>query len=250
MSSEPFRPLESAHAGQFNTTHWSVVLLAGKTESAQSAEALEKLCRTYWPPLYSFIRRRGYRPEDAQDLTQKFFALLLQRRDFGTADPRKGKFRTFLLTALTHFLANERDWAEAAKRGGGKAVISLNALESEQGYLAETPMNDSPDKSFDARWAATVLDKAFGDLQSEMQKGGKTKFFEQTKIYLTNEPGAGDYAASAARLQMTSQALAVAIHRLRQRYRELVRAEVAQTVTTALEVEEEMRHLYRALTEQ
>lgn len=250
MSPEPFRPLESLQARQFNTTHWSIVLLAGKEESGHSAEALEKLCRMYWPPLYSFIRRRGYGPEDAQDLTQKFFALLLERKDFGAADPRKGKFRTYLLSALTHFLSNERDWAKAAKRGGGEQIISLDALQLEQGYSAEPAISGSPDKAFDARWAATVLDKALQDLHKEMKGAGKTEFFEQVKIYLTNEPGPGDYPALAARFHMSNQALAVAVHRLRHRYRELVREEVSQTVSTAFEVDEEMRHLYQALTEQ
>jgi DNA-directed RNA polymerase specialized sigma24 family protein len=234
---------------QFNTTHWSVVLLAGQNESQQSAEALEKLCRTYWPPLYGFIRRQGYSPEDAQDLTQKFFALLLERKDFGAVDPCKGKFRTFLLTSLTHFLANERDWSKAAKRGGGQQIISLNALESEQQYRAEPTVNLSPDKIFDLRWGTTVLEEALRKLQAEMSTEEKSRQFAQLKVYLTDEPGEGDYAAAGTQLGMSRQAVGVAVHRLRQRYRELVRAEVAQTVASPLEVEEEMRHLYEALTE-
>jgi RNA polymerase sigma-70 factor (ECF subfamily) len=225
------------------------VLLAGQNQSAQGAEALEKLCRTYWPPLYAFIRRQGYCPEDAQDLTQKFFASLLERNDFGTVDPRKGKFRTFLLTALTHFLSNERDHAQAAKRGGGQQVISLNALESERWYLAEPTVSVSPDKLFDLRWARTVLEEGLRHLQAEIAAEGKSRQFAELKSYLTDEPGEGEYAAAAARLGMTSQAVAVVVHRLRHRYRELVRDEVAQTLASPLDVEEEMRHLYQALTE-
>ncbi|HWX19840.1 MAG TPA: sigma-70 family RNA polymerase sigma factor [Candidatus Binatia bacterium] len=247
-SSEMLRPLDPP-GRQFNTTHWSVVLLAGQNESQQGAEALEKLCRTYWPPLYGFIRRQGYGPEDAQDLTQKFFALLLERKDFGAVDPRKGKFRTFLLTSLTHFLANERDWSKAAKRGGGQQIISLNALESEQRYGSEPSVNVSPDKLFDLRWATTVLEEALRKLQAEMTAGGKSRQFEQLKLYLTDEPGEGDYTAAGVQLAMSSQAVAVAVHRLRNRYRELVRTEVAQTVANPLETDEEMRHLHEVLTE-
>ena len=246
-SAELFNPALSG--GQFSTTHWSVVLLAGRDQSAQGAEALEKLCRLYWPPLYSFIRRQGHTPEDAQDLTQKFFAALLERNDFGSVDPRKGKFRTFLLSALSHFLANERDWARAAKRGGDRQIISLEALESEHRHLAEPAANVSPDKLFDLRWATTVLEKALRDLQAEMTTAGKGGQFERLKLFLTNEPAEGDYARVGEALRSTPQAVAVSVHRLRQRYRELVRAEVAQTVANPLEVDEEMRHLYQALTE-
>jgi RNA polymerase sigma-70 factor (ECF subfamily) len=246
---ELLTPLPLPPARQFNTTHWSVVLRAGQGLSSQGIEALENLCRTYWPPLYSFIRRQGYGPEDAQDLTQSFFTRLLERNDFRAVDPRKGKFRTFLLSSLTHFLSNERDWSRAAKRGGGRQIISLDALEPEQLFSAEPAVNLSPDKVFDLRWAMTVLEEALRTLAAEMASGGRTRQLELLRPYLTEEPLEGEYATVAGHLGMTSQAVAVSVHRLRQRYRELVRAAVAQTVASPLDLEEEMRHLYQALTE-
>ena len=239
---------EGSFPRQFNTTHWSVVLLAGQEQSPQSAEALEKLCRTYWPPLYSFIRRQGQSPEDAQDLTQKFFARLLDKNDFGRVDPRKGKFRTFLLTALTHFLANERDYANAAKRGGGRKLISLDETQVEQSYRAAPASELSPDKLYDQRWAMTVLELALAALEQEMGTAGKGPQFERLKRFLTEEPGEGEYASSGSGIGLSREAVAVAVHRLRHRYHELVRAEVAQTVTGPLELDEEMRHLFQALS--
>lgn len=234
-------------ASQFNTTHWSVIVLAGKSESPQSAEALERLCLTYWHPLYLFIRRQGHSPEDAQDLTQQFFASLLQRNDFGAVDRSKGKFRTFLLTALTHFLSNQRDRAHAAKRGGGRMILSLDELQSGELYRIETASQLTPDKVFDQRWAMIVLEQALKRLQEEMQVQGKAKQFMAFKPYMTEESDAGAYDKVAEQLGMTKQAVAVAVHRLRQQYRELVRAVVAQTVSTPLEVEEELRHLGEAI---
>jgi RNA polymerase sigma-70 factor (ECF subfamily) len=236
------------HPGRFDTTHWSVVLRAGGEDaSPQGAEALERLYRTYWPPLHAFIRRRGYSNEDAEDLTQKFFSRLLEKRDLTGIEPRKGKFRTFLLTALTHFLANERDYARAAKRGGGKQIISLDEDRTAHLQESELASQQTPDKVFDTRWAMTVLEVALGKLKEEMGKQGKGSQFEVLRVYLTDEPAEGQYAQTGAQLEMTSQAVAVAVHRLRQRYRELVRGEVAQTVATPLDLEQEMRHLFEAL---
>jgi RNA polymerase sigma factor (sigma-70 family) len=234
-------------AGQFNTTHWSVVLMAGKNATPQSAEALEKLCRTYWHPLYLFIRRQGQGPEDAQDLTQEFFSRLLERNDFGMVDPRKGKFRTFLLTSLTHFLSNERDRAQAAKRGGGQKLISLDELKAGEFFQFEPASDLSPDKLFDQRWAMIVLEQALNRLRQETAAEGKGERFERLKPFLTEDPGEGEYAKVAEQLGMTGQAVAVGVHRLRQRYRELVRAEVANTVLGPLEIDEEMKHLLGAL---
>lgn len=231
----------------FATTHWSVVLQAGESHSSQSSAALEKLCRTYWYPLYAFIRRKGRTEEDAKDLTQQFFARLLERKDFQSVDARKGKFRTFLLASLTHFLSNERDYAQAAKRGGGATIISLDAINAEQWHRFEPVSELSPDKLFDQRWAMTLLEQAVSQLREEMMAGGKAGQFEQLKTFLTHEPRASDYAAMAERLGGTNQSIAVTVHRMRQRYRELVRAEVANTVSSPIEVEEEMRHLYSAL---
>jgi RNA polymerase sigma-70 factor (ECF subfamily) len=220
----------SAGWSNFDTTHWSVVLQAGKTRSLESSAALETLCRAYWSPLFAFVRRKGYSAEDAEDITQQFFTRLLERNDFEAVDPKKGKFRTFLLTALTHFLSNERDRANALKRGGGKIVVSLEGLDTEQ-FRRMEPANDiSPDKLFDLRWATTVLQQALNRLRVEMTNSGKQPIWDGLKRFLTDDPGEGDYAATAAQLGMTGQAVAVAVHRLRLRYRELVRTEVAQTV--------------------
>lgn len=235
------------HVSTFATTHWSVVLQAGEERTAQGQAALETLCRIYWFPLFAFLRRKGHTEADAKDLTQQFFALLLERKDFQTVDVRKGKFRTFLLTSLTHFLSNERDRAQAAKRGGGKIIISLDAIPPEQFQRYEPATDLSPDKLFDQRWAMALLETAVARLQSEMAAADKADVFEQLKVFLTTEPREGEYAAAATRLGCASASVAVMVHRLRQRYRELVRAEVANTVSSPLEVEEEMRHLSAAL---
>jgi RNA polymerase sigma-70 factor (ECF subfamily) len=211
--------------------------------------ALEKLCRTYWSPLYAHIRRKGFGEQDAQDLTQQFFATLLERNDFETVAPSKGKFRTFLLASLTHFLSNERDRARAAKRGGGQSVFSLDERELEHFEQLETVGELTPDKIFDLRWATTVMENALNRLRQEMRSAGKDAQFEELKKYLSEEPCDGGYAASGERLGITAQAVAVRVHRLRGQYRELVRSEVAETVSTPLELEEEMRHLYAALNQ-
>lgn len=240
-------PSARGHSTVFATTHWSVVLRAGENHSPQSTAALERLCRTYWFPLFAFIRRRGHGEEDAKDLTQQFFASLLARNDFRTVNAGKGKFRTFLLASLTHFLSNERDRAHAAKRGGGQPPISFDEMTPEQWRRYEPATHLAPDQLFDQRWAMTLLHTGLMRLEAEMQSAGKGQQFQALKPFLTDEPGAGEYAAVAQRLGGTSQSVAVAVHRLRQRYRELVRAEVAQTVASPLEVEEEMRHLLAAL---
>jgi len=231
----------------FATTHWSVVVQAGGEPSSAAVVALEKLCRTYWFPLYAFLRRKGLAEEDAKDLTQQFFTRLLERNDFRAVDARRGKFRTFLLTALTHFLANERDRARAAKRGGGKIIFSLDAISPEQFQCIEPSSNLSPDKLFDQRWAVKLLEAAMTRLQTEMIAANRPAQFEELKKFLTDEPDEGDYAAVAARLGSTSQAVAVAVHRMRLRYRQLVRSEVANTVSSPAELEEEMYHLRAAL---
>lgn len=244
-------PTEEEHirAGSpvFATTHWSVVLQAGGEPSSTAVAALEKLCRTYWFPLYAFVRRKGLAEEDAKDLTQQFFTLLLERNDFRAVDARRGKFRTFLLTAFTHFLANERDRAQAAKRGGGKVIFSLDAISPEQFQCIEPSSDVTPDKLFDQRWAVKLLEAAMARLETEMIAENRSAQFEELKKFLADEPDAGDYAVVAARLGSTNQGVAVAVHRMRLRFRQLVRAEVANTVSSPAELEEEMRHLRAAL---
>jgi DNA-directed RNA polymerase specialized sigma24 family protein len=231
----------------FATTHWSVVLQTSDSESPQSMVALEKLCRTYWHPLFAFIRRKGHSEEDAKDLTQQFFARLLERRDFRTVDARKGKFRTFLLAALTHFLSNERDRTMAAKRGGGRTILSLDEMNVEQLSRSEPASDVSPDKLFDRRWAMTLLAEAVAKLRGEMDTGDKLGVFEELKSFLTSDAPDGEYAKVAERLGCAKQSIALQVFRMRQRYRELVRAEVAHTVSSPTEVDEEMRHLMAAL---
>jgi len=242
--------VESTSGGRspiFATTHWSVILQSGDELSPAGNAALEKLCHTYWFPIYSFLRRQGRSEPDAKDLTQQFFSLLLKRRDFQRADASKGKFRTFLLVSLRNFLANEHDRNTAAKRGGGQAIFSLDAIPPDQ-FLQIEPASDlTPDKMYDRRWALRLLEEALRRLHEEMGAGGKAELFQALKPFLTEDPAAGDYGAVATKLGLTSQTVAVNVHRLRQRFRELVRAEVTQTVSCPTEVEEEMRHLHQAL---
>jgi DNA-directed RNA polymerase specialized sigma24 family protein len=230
-------------AGQFATTRWSVVLLAGQEVSPQSAAALEKLCHAYWQPIYLFARRKGWREEDAKDLTQQFFARLLERNDFTGLDPKRGKFRTFLLAAFSHFLANEYDRVNALKRGGGK-IISLDQVPTGE-ISATTEL--SPATIYDLRWAKTILQTALQQLKTEMSATGKETQFTELKSFLTANAAAGDYAPIARKLDVEVSSMPVLVHRLRQRYRELVRAEVSQTVSSPTELEEEMRHLFAVL---
>lgn len=235
-------------AGQFSTTRWSVVLLAGQTTSPERAAALEKLCRTYWQPIFLFARRKGRGEEDAKDLTQQFFARLLERNDFSGLDPARGKFRTFLLTAFTHFLANEYDRASALKRGGGQKIFSLDEFSPDELGDVAAGAKFSPAILFDLRWAKTILQAAVQQLKQEMAGAGKQMQFDVLKSCLTAD-APGDYAAAAQKLTVEASSVPVLVHRLRQRYRELVRAEVAQTVTSPVELDEEMRHLFEVLNQ-
>lgn len=234
-------------SGRFNTTHWSVVLSAGKLHSQQTMDALEKLCRAYWQPLYFFARRKGNNDADAKDLTQQFFSTLLQRNDFAGLDPGQGRFRTFLLVSFTNFLANEYDRANALKRGGGKTTVSLDALSEEQIKQFENSPHALPGAAFDRHWAALVLAQALARLKSEFSAAEKSTQFELLKPYLTAEQVVSDYAGMAEKLAVAPSSVPVLVHRFRQRYRELVRNEVAQTLSSPTELEEEMRHLFQVL---
>ena len=223
-------------------------MLAGQSDSAQAAEALEKLCRAYWLPLYSYVRRRGYSPQDAQDLTQGFFVRLLRTNSFAGLSREKGKFRTFLLAALNHFLSDERDRVRAAKRGGGQAVVSIDGAEAEQGYLQVPGRDLAPERIFDRRWGLTVLEAALGRLRQEQARSGKAEFFMHLSPFLSNEGSKADYEVLGPKLGMTAGAVVVAVHRLRQRYRECIRLELAQTVANPKDVEEEMNYLFAVLS--
>ena len=231
---------------QFATTHWSVVLAAKGPASPDAAEALEQLCRAYWYPLYAYVRRRGYSVEEAQDLTQEYFARLIEKQWVAAANPGKGRFRTFLLTALNHFLANEWRNARAAKRGGGRAVISLDDT-TESRYALEPASNLTPEKLYERRWALSLFERAMGRLREHYVAAGKERHYKCLEQFLSGEASDGDYARAGTELQMAPGAVASAVHRLRQQYRELVREEIAHTVTSPDEVEDEMRSLLAAL---
>lgn len=230
-------------AGTFATTHWSVVRAAGQSGEAQAAAALEQLCRTYWYPLYAYVRRRGYGHEDAQDLTQDFLLQLLERHSFARVDRDKGRFRSFLLAALNYFLADQHDRANAQKRGGGRPVLSFDAQAAEQRYRLEPVEERSPDKLFERRWALALLDRVLARLEQEFREAGKAALFERLRGFLVAGEGEETYAEAAAVLGLSGDAVKKAVHRLRRRYLELFREEIAHTVADAAEVEDELRHL-------
>jgi len=234
-------------AGQFARTHWSVVLAAGRSESTHAQAALEQLCVNYWHPIYFYVRRQGHGPDDAQDLTQEFFARLLERNDLAEVDRSKGRFRSFLLAALKHFLANEWDKAKAQKRGGGQVPLSIDAGTAESSYSFEPVENITPDKLYERRWALALLQKVMSQLKAEYAREEKAEVFDALKCTLTGEGRAAGYAQIAQSLGSSEGAIKVAVHRLRRRYRELLRAEIAHTVSTPEEIEEEIRALFAAL---
>ncbi len=233
----------------FVTTHWSVVLSAKDQDPLRSVEALEGLCRTYWQPLYGYVRRRGYSPADAEDLTQGFFAWLLERDWLSGADEQRGRFRSFLLTSFSHILANEWDKVKAQKRGGGR-IVSLQFDDAETGCAREPVNHLTPEQSFEWRWALTLLDQVMNRLSAEFARDGKTALFEALKPCLLGERTAQPYAILALKLAMTEGSVKVAVHRLRQRYRWLLRDEIASTVARPEEVEEELRYLFAVLARQ
>jgi DNA-directed RNA polymerase specialized sigma24 family protein len=231
----------------FRTTHWSLVLLAGQGGSAQSDEALERLCRAYWSPLYAYIRWRGYTEHDAKDLTQGFFAQLLQKKYLASLQFGKGRFRSFLLAALNNYLANEWDRSNRIKRGGGCSFISFDDQEADEFGALEPTDPQSAERIFERRWAEAVIQQTLEKLEAEF--GGKRERFDQLKVFLVEEKGASSYAEAAASMALSEQAVKSAVHRMRERYRELFRAEIANTVTSHEEIEQEMRHLLAALSD-
>jgi DNA-directed RNA polymerase specialized sigma24 family protein len=249
MQRSNFDDERSLSASRFHTTRWSVVLLAGQEQSSERTAALERLCAAYWFPIYGFARRKGCGDEDAKDLTQQFFSRLLERNDFAGLDPQRGKFRTFLLTAFTHFLANEIDRSKTIKRGGGKIILSFNELSSGQLGQFEPATDCPPAKVFDVHWAQAVLERALARLREEMVAADKSGHFESLKKFLTADAAGCDYGGVARELGVADASVPVLVHRLRQRYRQLVRAEVAQTVSSPAELEEEMRHLFDVLNQ-
>jgi RNA polymerase sigma-70 factor (ECF subfamily) len=237
----------SGAAGGFATTHWSMVLAAGKGVSPDADAALETLCQMYWYPLYAFVRRLGFQPADGQDLTQEFFARLLEKQYLRDADPQRGRFRSFLLASFKHFLSKERDRATAHKRGGGRKTLPLNFEAGESRYSLEPTHEVTAEKIYERRWALTLLDQVFARLRQEFDRASKQNEFDHLKIYLTGEATTQSYRDVAAGLGMTEGAVKVAVHRLRRRYRELVREEIGHTVIGPEDVDEELRQLFAAI---
>ena len=242
---EELPPATAAGPDGFRTTHWSVVLAAGQSPSPAGMQALEKLCGTYWRPLYAFVRRRGYGPEEAQDLTQGFFARLLERRDLESVRREKGRFRSYLLMALKHFLVNEWQRARAAKRGGENTFISLEALLTEERSCREPADVLTAETLFDRRWALTLLEQVLRRLGQEF--AGNQRVFECWQRMLEEKTDHQSQAEMAAELGMNENALKQAFHRLRQRYRQLLREEIANTVAAPGDIEDELRHLIAVL---
>jgi RNA polymerase sigma factor (sigma-70 family) len=235
----------SSQPKSFPTTLWTVVLHAGQDDTGQVRAALAQLCEAYWYPLYSFVRRRGYSAHDAEDLTQAFFARVLEKRGLERIDPERGRFRTFLLASLKNFLANDWDKANAQKRGGGQTIVSLDRESAESRFQLELCHEITPERNFERQWALSLLDQVLDELGKEYQADGKGNLFEELKAVLVGQPNS--YAEIAARLEQNEGAVKVAAHRLRQRYRDLMRSRIAATVGEG-EVDDELRHLFAALS--
>jgi RNA polymerase sigma factor (sigma-70 family) len=242
-------PTSPAASPPFLTTHWSVVIAAQGGDSRAAQSALEILCRAYWYPLYAYVRRCGQSPHNAQDLTQEFFCRLLEKRWLDAADREKGRLRTFLIVALKHFMAKEWRHASAQRRGGAHLHVPLDTALAEDRYASETCSSLTADRLFDRQWALTLLDLTLERLQAEFARLGKAGDFEALKTCLMAERGALDYAAVAARLGSSEGAARVAVHRLRKRFREIYREELAQTLADETELDGELRHLAAALAE-
>jgi RNA polymerase sigma-70 factor (ECF subfamily) len=230
----------------FATTHWTVVLAAGRCSTPQSDRALEELCRSYWFPLYAYVRRRGHTREDAEDLTQAFFARFLEKNYLGAIESEKGKFRAFLLASMKHFLANEWDKSQTQKRGGSMTHLSLDWQTADTQFQIASTAEPSPDKAFDREWAVALLEKVVQRLQAECEADGRGKQFAELRVFLTVGKGALPYASAAKSLGVDEAAARAVVHRLRKRYRQLLRDEISQTLADPTQVDEEMRALFEA----
>ena len=232
---------------RFATTHWSIVLAAGDKADSHCVMALQTLCRTYWYPLYAYIRHQGYGPQDAEDLIQSFFVFLLEKNRLESLVQDKGKFRSFLLTALNHFRVDQWKKGQSHKRGGGRSHLSLNIKDAETRYAHEPVDTTTPEKLFEINWAVTLLNTVFNTLQQEYQAKEQGKLFEKLNFCLTGQRSTLPYTQLATQLDLSEANIKVTIHRLRKRYRELLRQQVAHTVATSEEVEEELRSLFKVL---
>jgi RNA polymerase sigma-70 factor (ECF subfamily) len=233
----------------FATTHWSVVLAAGDQRSPQVEAALTRLCQTYWFPIYAFVRKRGHSPEQAQDLTQEFFAVFLEKNHVAKAARERGRFRSFLMTSVENFLRNEHDRARAQKRGGGRRLLSLDEQDAEARYLCEPVTESDPAKSFEQRWAATLLNTVLKRLQDEFGATGRRDLFDALQAHLWGDSESIPYPQLAGQFGMTLANVKTTAHRLRQRYRELLREEIAHTVALPSQIDDEIRHLMKVVSE-
>ena len=247
--SSPSTSAPRASEAWFRTTHWSVVLSAQDKSSPQSDQALESLCRTYWYPLYAFVRRQGQSPADAEDLVQEFFARLLAKDYLAVVDREKGRFRTFLVMAMKRFLANEWDRLRTQKRGGGQAALPLDAAQAEIRYQEDASLSRTAHMAFDREWAVTLLHQTLNRLRQEHERLGSGQDFEVISRFLTVGKESIPYGQTAVQLGISEAAARMAVHRLRRRFREVVREEVAQTVAGAEEVDEEIRYLIEILSQ-
>ena len=247
-TSELYENAALARGQSFATTHWSVVLAAGDTASPHAAEALEQLCRTYWYPLYAYVRRSGHSPPDAEDLTQAFFARLLEKRRLKSAKRERGKFRTFLLTSLKHFLTNEWHRARAVKRGAGAPHFHFDAVEAENLYLLEPTHDLTAEKLYELNWATALLERVRARVRQEYVAEGKQERFEAAEQFLPGEQSTRTYTEAAQQLGIPEGTFKSDVHRLKQRYGELLRAEITHTVARSADIADELRHLMKVLS--
>jgi len=234
--------------GRFATTRWSLILSAGEASDERAEEALAHLCEIYWHPVYAVIRRQGYGADDALDLTQEFFARVIEKNYFGAADPSRGRFRGFLSTSVRHFLSNERDRAHAAKRGGHRHPVSLDVQTAEGWYQLEARDELTPEKLFDRSWTLVVMDRALSDLERHYRSNGKQDLYDALKGFLTGDSEGTAYAAVGRGLNMSEGAVKVAVHRLRRQFRDRLVEQIAETVSSADEVDAELRHLLKSVS--
>lgn len=243
MSHDGVREGGNPHeAARFRTTRWSMVLRAG-ADAAESRPALEALCRQYWQPLYTFVRRKGHVPEEAQDLTQAFFERLLENRSLALADPLRGRFRSFLMSSMQRFLADDHDRRNRLKRGGGVRFLEIDGLDAEARYACEPATDVTPERAFEQRWVVTLLERVLGRIEAEVRAEGMGERFEALRGFLVEDRGGVAFAEMATRLNMTEAAVKGVVRRLRARYRELLREEVGQTVEDPADVDAEIRYL-------
>lgn len=241
-------PLAMAGGGTFHTTHWSVVLAARQADAPGARQAIEQLCRAYWYPLYAYLRREGWSEPDAEDLTQGFFAHLFEHQTLNRAAREKGRFRSFLLASLKYYVAGQRAREQRQKRGGGRTLVSLDAVSAEDRYRLEPRDDRTPDQLYERRWAMELLDRTLARLAREYGEGDRAKLFAALQPFLAAKQGGERYAAVAARFGRSEEAIKKTVQRMRLRYQALFRDEIAQTVSSPEEIDDELRHLCEVMS--